>query len=218
MFIIIKDFGRFLVSKKESNQILLSNFKFLANALFLKWIIFSVFLLLNFLVFNQSLPKSNSVFGEDNIIKIFLNVVILAPILEELVFRYHIGNKLKHIVFSAIASIILFYDSLIVLSVLLLFFLILSFFLKNKIKVKNLILVYTSSIMFGVLHVTFTENFYLLENLTNSIFVFITKFFGGLLFCYVFDKKGIFLSIILHMLWNLVPFLLFFLRNRILEF
>ncbi|WP_373282248.1 CPBP family glutamic-type intramembrane protease [Belliella aquatica] len=185
------------------------------HAFFLKFLFVFFIILIQNLLFNSRINTQNSVFDGENIYKIFLNVVILAPLIEEFVFRYHLRLKFKNVVFSAIASIVLFHDSFLKLSLILLYFLTIFVFLKSDIEVKRLILVFVSSFMFAVLHLDFAESYISFE---YSIFVFLPHFFGALVYCYVFFKKGIFVSIMLHIIWNLVGFLSFLLKTKLLEF
>lgn len=215
MRLFITDLYKFLITGTLSNQSDSSKKNFFINAYFLKWIVYLFFALFTLFVFEHRIKNESHVFDGDNLFIIFLNVVILAPILEEVLYRYHTKLHYKNVVLSIITSIILFYDSLMMLSIIVSYFVILLVCLKLNIKVKQLILVYISTFLFGVSHVIFVKYPFLFENFENSFFVFGMRFFSGFLFCYVFHKKGILSSIIFHSIWNLGPFLLVLLRTRV---
>jgi membrane protease YdiL (CAAX protease family) len=217
MILFIRGFYNFLITGSLSNQWKFSNKIFLMNAYVLKGFIYFLFVFIQLLFFKEEMRNENHVFEGDNFIIIFLNVVVLAPILEELFYRYHTKFQIKNIFFSLLAAIILCYDNFIMLFLIISYFMILLAVLKLDIKINRLILVYISSLIFGISHVVYSENSHFLGDFVNSIFIFAPRVFSGLLFCYVFHKKGIFSSIILHSAWNLVPFLLVFLRTQILE-
>lgn len=215
MLTFSKDFYKFVTEDQIKNQPISSRKNFFFNAYALKWFLFLFFIIFQLIFFNLKNNNGSSVFNGDNYFKIFINVVFLAPILEEIVFRYHNDLRFKNLLFSILASITLFHDSLSVLFVILSYFLILLTLLKLNLKIKRLALVYISSFMFAILHVIFFESS---DNIENLVFIFLPRFFGGLLFCYVFFKKGIALSILLHMFWNLFPFLVYFLRTQMVDF
>ncbi len=218
MLILVKDFYNFLISGTVSNQSIGIKKRFFLNLLILKGFVFLFFVLLNLFFFNLKIRTEPLVFDGDNFFKIFFNVVLLAPILEELIFRYHIKIQYNNIIFSFLASCLVFYDSILFLTVLTAYFIILLVFLRLNTKINPLILVYISAFIFGVSHVVYTDYSFTFEGVINLFFVFAPRFLSGLIFSYVFFKKGIISSIFLHLIWNFIPFLLVFLRAKFLEF
>ncbi|WP_373282246.1 CPBP family glutamic-type intramembrane protease [Belliella aquatica] len=142
---------------------------------------------------------------------VFLNMIILAPILEELTCRLHTGLKLYQILISLIGAVVLFHDSWIILSLFVCYFFLLFFMVSIGVRVNRRFIIYFSALIFGVLHIDFYD-FNWLANFGNTFFVVITRIFSGLLFTYVFYQKGILFSILFHMIWNMMPFISFLLK------
>jgi membrane protease YdiL (CAAX protease family) len=82
----------------------------------------------------------------------------------------------------------------------------------NK-QTNNLIFVYISAFIFGISHLAYKDISFSYEEILSLIYIFTPKFFSGLIYSYIFFKKGILFSVILHSLWNLLPFIINQLAN-----
>ncbi|MGY6520488.1 MAG: CPBP family glutamic-type intramembrane protease [Mongoliitalea sp.] len=211
----IANFYFFLTSGEISNQFATSNKKNFLYAFSLKWVVYLFFGFTQLIIFKSGASEMSKALSGSDHFKVFLNVVLLAPIFEELVLRYHLGFKLKNIILSMLASIVLFHKTLYMLVAFLPYFFLLIILIKQNFKVHRLILIYTSSLIFATLHLCFHET---TPSFENSIFIFFPRFFSGLLFCFIYFNNGIIASIIFHMIWNLFPFSINFLTKQILGF
>lgn len=206
MLKLLKSFSQFLFKRENFTFPPITNGKFYLNLFLFKALVFVFVVLIFRILLGYGGSDNAHLLGDKGILKIFLNFIILAPILEEIVFRYHTNMKLRSIVISFVGAIILFYDSVFGLVLIGGYLGILFTFKKSGFHVSQLFLVYTSSIMFGIAHIAFVDYSVFSENFINTTFVITTRFFSGLIACYVFYIKGILASIIFHGVWNLLPF------------
>jgi membrane protease YdiL (CAAX protease family) len=145
-------------------------------------------------------------------LKKFISAILIAPILEELVFRNGLSYKknefLISLIFSIIAFIYWYYpiDEVIQKEVyIFLFYLlihILMFFINFK--EKNLFSIYSSSIFFGLVHI----NNYDSCNSSELLIVVntIPQMISGYCLAKLRLKSGVVYSMILHMIINLIAF------------
>ena len=210
--LLSKDFICFI---KNPNQVFHSNFK-------QDFIIFVILTFLNFFglfvkgivtkePFIESSDLPNFTFS-----KIF-PVIFLIPLIEEFAFRGFLQFRSKLIFISSLIShiilVITFVSNykikttmlivMIIIGLLFLLFknwyLLLINFITNNLK----ILVFISSICFGIMHLTNFENF----EWINLISIF-EKIIAGIFLCYITRKYNIWHSYFFHILNNSIPFIL----------
>ncbi|EAZ81072.1 CPBP family glutamic-type intramembrane protease [Algoriphagus machipongonensis] len=208
MVVLIKDIFFFLTSGRKVEETFKSNRKLIFNLYILKAGIFLLFVFLNFFLFNFKIDGRVEGYVGLGFFKDLINYLILAPILEEILFRYHNNLKIGNIIASLIATCLIFYDHIWFLSLLILYFLVLILISSLKKEVDNLVIVYVSAFIFGASHLAYIEGSFSFEDILSYVYIFLPKFLSGLIYSYVFFKKGICFSILLHFLWNLLPFII----------
>ncbi len=213
MALLIKDIYYFLTTGKTTDSYFNSNLKLLFDLYIIKAVFFLLLVFINFYVFDFKIDGNIEGLHRQSFFKDFLNFLILAPILEEILCRLHINLKVRNIIFSIIASCILFYDQLWFLVFLIVYFFILILISSLNERVSKLIFVYISAFIFGISHLAYKDITFSFEEILSLIYIFTPRFFGGLIYSYIFFKKGIHFSIILHFLWNLLPFIVNELAN-----
>jgi len=118
-------FWKFLGSGKVYDENIKLDKTFIFSYLFFKLVIFILFILVK-LLFSESISyQNNDIFSGTNSFKLFLNVVVLVPILEEMILRYHLKFSQKSIFTSAGLAIFWLYDEFNYLLILLIYFAIL---------------------------------------------------------------------------------------------
>lgn|GEM_PF-2522418 len=213
MMFIIKDILLFLTKGKTSHEFSESNTNFLKNLYLIKVGFFLILFLLNLLLFDLKIKGNIEGLNKQGFFIDSLNILLLAPILEEILFRFHLNLKLKNIIFSTIAACIFFYDHFWFLLVLILYFSILILINKRNKPSNDLIFVYISAFIFGIAHLAYRDLNLAYEDILSYIYIFTLRFFNALIYSYVFFKRGIYFSILLHFLWNFFPFLIDQLAN-----
>lgn len=211
MIKFIRDFYSFIKTGSIEAENKLTVRKFLVRAFILKLSFYVLLLVFSYLLFNFNYGNSDFLFKDKTLWIVFLNMIILAPILEELTCRLHTGLKLYQIIISLVGAVILFHNSWLILSFFVCYFFLLFLILKIGVRVNRSYIIYSSALIFGILHIDFYD-FNWLENFGYTFFVVITRIFSGLLFTYVFYQKGILFSILFHIIWNMMPFISYLLR------
>jgi membrane protease YdiL (CAAX protease family) len=186
---------------------------------------FTIFIFLIILSFFVSFLKSlitNEGFIDEgdlnkyNFLKIF-PFIFLIPLIEELAFRGFLKFKNRTMFFFSIISILIFITTFIKneifqfasISIIIILTVVLYFHKKKYVKLlnyitKNLkILIWISSIIFGLIHLTNFHNFEYINLLGIT-----QKIIAGLFFCYITRKYNIFYSYFFHALNNSIPFLI----------
>jgi len=213
MTLLIKDIFYFLTTGKTTDKYFNSNLKLLFDLYIIKAGFFFLIVFINLFLFDFRIDGNIEGLHRQGFLKDFINFLILAPILEEILCRLHINLKVRNITFSIIASCILFYDQIWFLIFLIVYFLILILISSLNKQVNKLIFVYISAFIFGISHLAYRDISFSYEEILSLIYIFTPRFFGGLIYSYIFFKKGIHFSIILHFLWNLLPFIINQLAN-----
>ncbi|SEF91916.1 CPBP family glutamic-type intramembrane protease [Algoriphagus boritolerans] len=213
MTLLIKDIYYFLTTGKTTDAYFNSNLKLLFDLYIIKAGLLLFFVFINLYVFDSKLDGNIEGLHRQGFFKDFINFLILAPILEEILCRLHINLKVRNIIFSIIATCILFYDQIWFLVFLILYFTILILISSLNNRVNNLIFVYISAFIFGISHLAYRDISFSHEEILSLIYIFTPRFLGGLIYSYIFFKKGIHFCIILHFLWNLPPFIINQLAN-----
>jgi membrane protease YdiL (CAAX protease family) len=204
--VLIRDFCKFLVHGKVYDAHNKLDRTFIFSYLFLKVFIVVLFVLIKYLFSESISEQKNDVFSDTNSLKLFMNVVILAPILEEIICRYHFKFSYKSIFISILFACFWLYDDLNFLLVLLIYFFILLTLIRANIRFNKMIFVYISSTIFAFLHLMAYPDILQSQNVMDIILILSPHFFGGLLLSYVFFRNGIFTAIALHSLWNFIPY------------
>jgi len=166
----------------------------------------SILILVSFFIFYMGLDKFERSIGQDDTthIKLFLNAIILVPVIEEIIFRYHQKLSFKGIILSTIFAVLLFYSSLW----LLLFF---GLYMGGLLVAINLntpppriVIVFLSSVIFALFHLDNFNNIdYLHEFYFIPILIF-SQFISGLILSFIFWNFGLKYSVFFHMIWNAI--------------
>lgn len=214
--VIISNFHRFLVTGKIVDENFGFNGRFVFSYLFLKVFIVLLIVYLRILFFGFNSVHGNVIFDDENVLKLFLNVVVLGPIFEEMIFRYHFNFSKKGIYISAAFACFLLYDEWNLLLSVLFYLLILFFIIDKKVKFNRMIFIYCSSVIFACSHLITYPEIFATQNIIEIIFIVGPHFIGGLLLSYVFFRNGIFAAIALHSLWNFIFYTIFIFKLAVL--
>ena len=212
----LNNFSNFLVRGEILDEYHELNGRFIFSYLFLKVCLLFSFIVLNALFFGFSLLHKNSVFDDENILRLFLNVVVLGPVFEEMIFRYHCNFSKKGVFISAIFSCFLLYDELNFLLLVLFYLIIIFFLIEKKARFNRLIFIYLSSVIFACSHLISYPEGFSAQNIIQIIFIVGPHFFGGLLLSFVFFRNGIIAAIALHSLWNFIFYTIFIFKLAVL--
>jgi uncharacterized protein len=202
-----KFFIDFLFKGEVISDKLKVSFKFFASLFIIKLSVIVVYFALFFLVFGiMPMNERTNLLGSNGL-KIFFNVVVLAPIIEEFIFRFHQKLKFKNVLTSLGFSVLLFFGDFFLL-ILIIYFSFLLICLRINIKLSNLVIVYSSSVLFALGHVIQNQNLDFF-NLNSQILIsFFPHFISALILSFIFLNKGIKYSIFFHSIWNFFPFLM----------
>jgi len=214
---IAVSFYKFLLTGIVPGEYKKLSISFIFSYLLLKFFLITVFFILKYLFYDSSLLPKREVIEDENIIKFFLNVVVLAPVFEEMICRHHLNFSYRRILISAVFACLLLYDELNYLLIVLIYLAVLVALIWKNINFNKLILVYLSSALFAFLHLIMYPDTLSSQNVINIILVILPHFIGGLLLSYIFIRNGTFAAIILHALWNLLPFASFIFKLIILD-
>ena len=206
VMVIITNLYYFLTTGKISDLQLKLNSKFIFSYISLKISIIILFLLVKIIFFGLGVTYRNEVFENPNFLKLFLNILIIAPLFEEMICRYHLNFSKKSIFISSIFACVFLYDELTLLFIILIYLGLLVFMIVKNLRFNRLTFVYLSSFIFACSHLISYPQILVNRNLIEAVFVIGPHFFGGLLLSYVFFRNGIIASIALHSLWNLIPY------------
>lgn len=180
---------------------------------------------------NISIKQIVLVKQSENLSKVsLLYVVLIAPLIEELIFRLNLNLKRISILFSLIIiSIILLKNNLdfnnmtsnlnIFKSIIIAALIIGLGFAINNVVLENIkskyysSFFYLNSILFGLLHIS---NFY--SSIPNKLLVFtpiyvLPQIIGGIFFGYIRLKNGFLWGVALHCIFNLPASLIFYLNQ-----
>lgn len=208
MFVVVKEILFFLKTGSVTNFAFDTDFKLILYVYLLKVLSFIMLVLSGLFIFNLDFSAGVNSVPSGKYLKDFLNFLILAPVLEEIACRYHNQLKVSSVLISLAASCLLFYDKLWFLLIVSLYFFLLLYLIAKNIELDQLFVIYISAFIFGLSHSVYSGGFYGFESSISFFFMFCFRFVGGLLYSYLFFKKGIYWPVILHFFWNLVPFVL----------
>jgi membrane protease YdiL (CAAX protease family) len=189
--------------QEEEKELTLSIF---LRLFFIKFYLLGLYIGLVTIVFGLGEFSNIEQRAGSSIVHTFVNFIVLAPILEELIFRNHLSLKLENILLALLLSIILFWGDWFIV-ILLWYFILVGYTRIRKIFISRLLLIYSSSIIFA-----FAHHYQIIDwNNSGTIVDFFLKsvpqFIGGLFYCYIYFRNGVIVSMLFHAFWNLLPFL-----------
>ncbi|SMD43982.1 CAAX protease self-immunity [Aquiflexum balticum DSM 16537] len=178
---------------------------FFAKLLFVKFGFLSVYILVVALVFGFEIFQAFESKSSKSIPVTFLNLIILAPVLEESIFRNHLNMKPKNLILAALIAVILFWDEGFIFIMLGYFTLV--WLLRNRINPKiKLLLIYFSSLLFAYAHYYQFLDWNDMGTIMKVIFRSFPHFLSGIILSYLYFRNGILICMFFHGLWNLLPF------------
>nr|WP_244545478.1 CPBP family glutamic-type intramembrane protease [Algoriphagus locisalis] len=130
--------------------------------------------------------------------------ILLAPLIEEPIFRLHLDLKKSSIWWSMILSFLVMSTQWFLLVAFLVYMIFLLISVSQKEVVNLKFVVYTSAIFFGVVHLgnfsnfDFVSHFYWIPLLVGA------QFFIGLMLSYIRLNHGIWYSILFHGVYNAI--------------
>lgn len=179
----------------------------------------------SYLNFNIHIEKSNN---KRDLVKFFISIILIAPIVEELIFRLHLIFKKKYFILSLLILVSILISEIIKdkFSNLNIFFylsyisylLVIYFIRKNKKFVDALYYekfnILINCLFFALFHITNYKaiNF---DNIYIYIINVIPMFIFGFYFSKIRLKLNIYWAIFAHMISNSIPFIFFILRNNV---
>lgn len=139
---------------------------------------------------------------EENLTVFLITAIIFAPIIEEPIFRLHLDLTKKSILWSLGVSVILFFDSWIVVGVFWIYLIWLFVRVSRNNPPSLKLVVYSSAILFGLVHLSnftsldYATQFYLIPLLIGEQVIM------GLLFSFIRLRYGMKWAMIYHGLYN----------------
>lgn len=174
---------------------------------------FGIFVDLLLNIFNtiEIESKLEDIFFSNKLIFIFFGIFI-APLIEEMIFRFHLSLNYKNILLSMLLSLFLIGGSwfYLILLWLYLFFLYLTINRYHQPSLKFMI--HFSSLLFSLIHLENYSNFDYYNSYYILPFLLSIQFTIGLILSYIRLQHGIFWAILFHSTYNaclLVPFAIF---------
>lgn len=154
----------------------------------------------------------------DLLYNIFL--LVAGPLFEELAFRLNIDLRRKHIVVSTLVILLFYLHKPFVIELYFLGYLLLLLIILNLKKLspqqKELLLIVNiifNSLFFATAHITELSQIHL-GNFSVFFLSFLMNLIVGLLLCRIrINNQGLQWSILLHLVFNLLPFTLSFLKS-----
>ena len=139
---------------------------------------------------------------EENLTVFLITAIIFAPIYEEPIFRLHLDLTKKSILWSLGVSVLLLFDSWIVVGVLGIYLIWLFVRVSRNNPPSLKLVVYSSAILFGLVHLgnftslDYTKQFYLIPLLIGA------QVFVGLVISFIRLRYGIKWAMIYHGVYN----------------
>lgn len=131
-----------------------------------------------------------------------LFAVLLAPIIEEMIFRYHLRMSQQTIFISLLLALLLVADMRALIIVFIGYLLFLMYRLRIEKPLPLPFVVYISNSFFALVHLSNFENFDLFTQFYWIPLLIGVQFIIGLLFCFIRVHYGIKFAIIFHALYN----------------
>jgi len=147
----------------------------------------------------------------------FFKALVLAPLVEEIMFRLVFKPKRVYFLVILLPWLCVYFNLYffifgLIVSAFLLFFLITKYEKVEKLFLKNFtVLVYSSSIVFGLIHITNYDIEYSFIYIFLAFVFFLPKIIGGLSLIFIRIKFGFVYAILTHSFFNLLPMVIYFL-------
>lgn len=135
---------------------------------------------------------------------VLVMVIVLAPLLEETIFRYHLTLQKKAIMWSLIASVFMISQLWVIGAGLMLYLLILFILALRKNPPPLHIVVYISAFFFGIVHLGNYRDFDFVSNFYWIPFLVLIQFGLGLLLSFIRLHYGLLKAILFHAVYNAV--------------
>lgn len=143
-------------------------------------------------------------FLKSNKFLVVIMVIVLAPVLEELIFRYHLDLKKSSTLIGFGLSFIFTYNSMVLLIIATLYFgfVFIKLLLKQKPNLK--FCMFASTTLFALVHLTNFGNFDLTQHFYWVPLMVGAQFIIGLVLSFIRVNHGIYTSILFHGVYNAV--------------
>lgn len=181
------------------------NLAFFVKLFFLKLGLLIFYFIIVVLVLGFDLFQGFESKASDCMLITFLNFIILAPILEELIFRNHLNLKLNNIGLALLVAVFLFWGEgffVVIMGYLILVGLIINYRKPNT----KLLLIYLSSLLFAFAHHYQIIDWANMETISKFILKSFPHFISGIILSYLYFRNGILAAMFFHAFWNLLPF------------
>lgn len=140
----------------------------------------------------------------DQKVLVLVMVIILAPLIEEIIFRYHLSLNKKAIMWSLIASVLMISQLWVIGAGLMIYLLILWILAMQKKALSLHLVVYISAFFFGIVHLSNYRDFDFFSNFYWIPFLVMIQFGLGLLLSFIRLHYGLLRAILFHAVYNAV--------------
>lgn len=150
---------------------------------------------------------------EKSRVLVFVAGVFLAPLIEEPIFRLHLDLKLSSIIWGFFLSFLLLAQQWVITVVFMVYLIYLFVNVASGEKIRLKFVVFTSSILFALIHIGNFLNFDFATQFYWIPFLVAIQFFIGLILSYIRLKHGIWYAILFHGVYNgifIIPAVLFY--------
>ena len=202
---ILTDFKNFLFDSNSNATNKLGKKNFLLLLIF-EFIIVAIISTLIIMLGIQNLDYRSVDLGSTAILIIF-NAVILAPVAEEFIFRYHQKLSIQRLIISFTFALAIFYSSLWRLVVFGLYIVGWSLLFKFKVPVSRRLIVFSSALLFALFHLAHFNDIAVFPTYIFVAVLILPQFFTALILSFIFWNYGLVYSICFHMAWNLLVIL-----------
>lgn len=204
--IVLEDFKDFLIDSGFKSRVEKLIYKDYFHLIILKFIALLFFVIL-YRYFGLE-RISHEIGGvQTSKFNLLLNVVLLAPIIEEFMFRYHHRLSYGRLIISLLFCIVLLHSSFWNFLIFAIYIGGLAISMEYKTPPTRKMLVFISALAFSLLHL---GNYTNLNFITDVYFIpvlIFSQFLSALILFYIFWNFGIKHSIAFHMLWNSIVLL-----------
>jgi uncharacterized protein len=135
---------------------------------------------------------------------VLLLVIVIAPLVEETIFRYHLSLQKKAILWSLIASVFMISQLWIIAAGLMIYLLVLLVLVVRKNPPPLHIVVCISAFFFGIVHLGNYRDFDFLSNFHWVPFLVLIQFGLGLLLSFIRLHYGLLKAMLFHAVYNAV--------------
>lgn len=135
---------------------------------------------------------------------VVLLVVLVAPLLEETIFRYHLSLQKKAVFVSLVFSVLMISQLWIIAAGLIIYLLVLMVLVSRETPPSIHIVVYISAFFFGIVHLSNYRDFDFLGNFYWIPFLVLIQFGLGLLLSFIRLHYGLLKAMLFHGAYNAV--------------